>query len=319
MRAAVEAMMRELEAAFTGAVEKAAESTVHVSTTAGPPMAPPWRFPRRGVGSGIVLDDEGHILTSHHAVAGADGVFVTRSDGKALKGSILGGDEESDIAVIQLEGGALKAARFGDSDALRVGQPVLAIGNPLGLSGGPTVTFGVVSSLRHSLRMGPGDGFRMIQTDAAVNPGNSGGPLVDLEGRVVGINTATIPYAEGISFAVPINVARDVARQIVEHGRVQRPWLGVVGYDVTRRVAAYYGLAATRGVFVAEVTAGSPAASAGAEMGDVIASVDGRDVGGVGDLVDALRAHKIGDAVEIGVDRRGHRVQLRAALAVRPF
>ncbi len=314
-----ETMLRELEAAFPGAVEKASESTVHVSTAAGPPVPSPWRFPRRGVGSGVVLDDAGHIVTSAHAVAGADAVFVTRSDGKILRGAVLGGDDDADIAVIHVEGSDFKPARFGDSDALKVGQPVLAIGNPLGLSGGPTVTSGVVSSLRRNLQLGTGNGLRMIQTDAAVNPGNSGGPLVDLDGRVVGINTATIPYAEGISFAVPSNVVREVAKQIIEHGRVQRPWLGVVGYDVNRRVAGYYGLAATRGVFVAEATPGGPAHAAGLEVGDVIVSIGKSDVGSVGDLVDALRSSKIADAVEVAVNRRGEIVRLRATLGVRPF
>ena len=312
-------MLRELEAAFTGAVERASESTVNVSTSAGPPGPPHGRYPRRGAGSGVVFDESGHILTSLHAVADADAAFATLGDGQVVRGTVVGGDEDTDIAVIKVDAPGLKPAVFGDSDRLKVGQPVLAIGNPLGLAGGPTVTSGVVSSLRRSLRFGPGDGIRMIQTDAAVNPGNSGGPLVDLEGRVVGINTATIPYAEGISFAVPINVAREVARQIIEHGRMQRPWLGVVGYDVSRRVVEYYGLAAKRGVFVAEVTPASPAHAAGVAVGDVIRSVGGRDLSGVGDLVDALRGQEVGQPVDLEVDRRGTSVRLRAALGLRPF
>ncbi len=309
-------MMRELEDAFTSAVERALESTVNVSTTVGPAH---WRYPRRGAGSGVVFDDAGHIITSLHAVAGAETVFASRGEGQVLRGTVVGGDDDTDIAVIRVDAKNLKPAEFGDSDRLKVGQPVLAIGNPLGLSGGPTVTSGVVSSLRRSLRFGPGDGLRMIQTDAAVNPGNSGGPLVSLEGRVVGINTATIPYAEGISFAVPSNVVREVARQILEHGRVQRPWLGLAGHDVGRRMADYYGLAASRGVFVAEVTPGGPAQAAGLQVGDVLLALGDRILAGVGDLLDALRGHKIGATVDLELERERQTVRIRATLGVRPF
>ena len=253
------------------------------------------------------------------AVGSSKTVFASRGEGQVFRGTVVGGDDDTDLAVVRVEGKNLKPAEFGNSDQLKVGQPVLAIGNPLGLSGGPTVTSGVVSSLRRSLRFGVGDGLRMIQTDAAVNPGNSGGPLVSLEGRVVGINTATIPFAEGISFAVPSNVVREVARQIFEHGRVQRPWLGVVGHDVGRRMANYYGLAASRGVFVAEVTAEGPAQAAGLEVGDVLLGLGDRVLTGVGDLVDALRGHKIGDTVDLEVERQRQTVRLRAALGVRPF
>jgi len=312
-------MMRELENAFTSAVERALESTVSVNTTAGPPSPQHWRYPRRGAGAGVVFDGAGHIVTSLHAVAGAETVFASRGEGQVFRGTVVGGDDDTDLAVIRVEGTDLKPAEFGNSDQLKVGQPVLAIGNPLGLSGGPTVTSGVVSSLRRNLRLGTGDGLRMIQTDAAVNPGNSGGPLVSLDGRVVGINTATIPYAEGISFAVPSNVVREVARQILEHGRVQRPWVGVVGHDVGSRMANYYGLAASRGVFVAEVTTGGPAQAAGLMVGDVLLALGDRALTGVGDLVDALRGHKIGDAVDLEVERQRQRIQLRVTLGVRPF
>src|SRR6267378_1561887 len=205
---------------------------------------------RRGFGSGVVLDNKGHILTTNHVVEGAEKVIVTFDDGRVLSGTVVGGDEETDVAVVRVDGSTVPPAEYANSDELKVGQPVLAIGNPLGLPGGPTVTSGVISSLRRHLGRGPGDGLPVIQTDAAVNPGNSGGPLVDLRGRVVAINSATIPYAEGIGFAIPINAALGVARQILEHGHVQRPWLGVAGYDVDRRVAAYYGITSRQGVFL---------------------------------------------------------------------
>ncbi len=312
-------MIAEIQEAYTTAVERAAASTVSVGTTAGP-FGPHWGpFPRRGQGSGIVLDDQGHILTNHHVVSDAERVIVTLADGQVLAGSVVGGDEESDIALIRVEGRGLKPATLGDSDRLKVGQPVLAIGNPLGLAGGPTVTSGVVSSLRRSVQLRRENGLRVIQTDAAVNPGNSGGPLVDLEGHVVAINTITIPYAEGIGFAIPINDAVHVAKEILEHGRVQRPWLGIVGYDVDRRVANYYGLTATRGIFVVEVSAGSPAETGGVQTGDVLVSLGERRLDTLSDLVEGLKEKKIGDTTELEAERAGQRVQIRLALGQRPF
>src|SRR5213593_731253 len=292
-------MIADLQNAYINAVERVGASTVNVSTAGaayGPPFGRPW--PRRGFGSGVLLDGQGHVLTTHH---------------------VIDGDDETDIAIIKVDGKDFHAAEFADSDQLKVGQPVLAIGNPLGLPGGPTVTSGVISSLRRNLSFGPGDGLPVIQTDAAVNPGNSGGPLVDLQGRVVAINTATIPYAEGIGFAIPINAALGVARQILEHGHVQRPWLGVAGYDVDRRVAAYYGITSRQGVFLAEVSSGSPAEAAGLQVGDVLTSLGGRALGGVADLVDGLRERAIGDTIDIQAERRGQALRVKAKLASRPF
>ena len=311
-------MIADLESAYTAAVEKAGASTVSISVAGAFHGAPFRPYPRRGIGSGVVMDREGRILTNAHTVDGGERILVGLGDGRVLGGSVLGADVDTDIAVVRVDGDHLVPAEFGDSDQLKVGQPVLAIGNPLGLPGGPTVTSGVVSSLHRNIRLGGSDGLPVIQTDAAVNPGNSGGPLVDLNGRVVALNSATIPYAEGIGFAVPINAALDVARQIVEHGRAQRPWLGVVGYDVDRRVAHYYGLPVTQGVFLVEVPEGGPAAAAGLQVGDVLTSVDGRPVAEVSDLVEAMHGKKIGEAVEVGFERQGaHKV--RVALGMRPF
>lgn len=311
-------MIADLEAAYTQAVERAGASTVSISV-AGAFRGPSFRpFPRRGVGSGVILDRAGHILTNAHTVDGADRILVGLGDGRVLGGSVLGADEDTDIAVVRVAAEGLAPAEFGDSDRLKVGQPVLAIGNPLGLPGGPTVTSGVVSSLHRSIRLGAGDGLQVIQTDAAVNPGNSGGPLVDLQGRIIALNAATIPYAEGIGFAVPINTALDVARQIIEHGRPQRPWLGIVGYDVDRRIAHYYGLGASQGVFLVELSEGSPAADAGLRVGDVITGIGERPVAGVSDLVEALREKKIGEVVDVEIERQG-RKRIQVTLAARPF
>src|SRR2546422_322175 len=207
-------MISELQDAYTKAVERAWASTVNVGIAGAPyPQQGRWGpWPRRGFGSGIVMDREGHILTNQHVVHDAEKILVTFPDGRVLPGSVVGGDGDPDVGVIRVEGDGVKPGESGAPDRLKVGQPVLAIGNPLGLSGGPTVTSGVVSSLRRSLDLGSG-GLKVIQTDAAVNPGNSGGPLVDLEGKVVAINTVTIPYAEGIGFAIPANAALKVAKE----------------------------------------------------------------------------------------------------------
>lgn len=312
-------MIADIQDAYTSAVERAGQSAVKISRMTGPPGPPFGPFPRHGVGSGVVLDDDGHLLTSGHVVEGSGKVIVTLGDGQVLSGTVLGADEETDIAVVEVEAKGLRPAMFADSDALKVGQPVLAIGNPLGLAGDPTVTAGVVSSLRRTLQVRGNGGLPMIQTDAAVNPGSSGGPLVDLEGRVVGINNVTIPYAEGMSFAIPTNRALAVAKDILLHGHVPRSWLGIVGYDVDRRIAYHYGLASSRGVFLVEVTPKGPAEAAGLQVGDVLVALDERPLDGVGDLLEALRERKIGDTIELEVERGGRRTRIPTRLGTRPF
>ena len=311
-------MMTQLEEAFTKAVEKASESTVSISSASafhGPPWGHMWR---RGVGSGVVLDSKGHILTNYHVVDGADRIVVTLTDGKVLSGTVVGGDEETDIAVVKVEGANLPPAEFRDENGVKVGQPVLAIGNPLGMPGGPTVTSGIVSSLSRSLQMYPGGGMKVIQTDAAVNPGSSGGPLVDLEGKVLGITTAVMTHAEGIGFAVPSKVALDIARQIIEHGQVMRPWLGISGFDANSRPAYYYGMWAPSGVFIADVTPGSPADKAGIQVGDNLQTIDGKPLAGLGDLLEALRSRKVGDSAVLEIGRQGASRKVQVALGTRP-
>jgi len=310
-------MISSMEQAYTQAVEKASASVVSIGSAKalrGPPFRPWWR---RGIGAGVVLDGEGHILTNHHVIDDAQQLLVTFPDGTVNGGSVVGGDEETDVAVIRVESRGLTPADFADSDAVKLGQPVFALGNPLGLSGGPSVTSGIVSSLSRSLSFAA-NGQRMIQTDAAVNPGNSGGPLVNLGGQVVGILTAMIPHAEGIGFALPANAARSVGTELIAHGSIERPWLGVTALDAASPQAAYYGVHATSGVFVAEIAPGSPAERAGLLPGDVLVTLGGEPLSGVGGLVDSLRAKKVGDAIPLGVHRGGKSVTVRADLAPRP-
>src|SRR2546427_7860435 len=197
-------MLADLQNAYIQAVERAGASTVNVSP-AQRPYGPPWgQWPRGGFGSGVILDDKGHILPTLHVVEGAEKVIVTFADGRVLSGGGVGGDEQTDIAVVRVDGKEFRAADYANSDELKVGQPVLAIGNPLGLPGGPTVTSGGVSSLRRNLSFGPGDGLPVIQTDAAVNPGNSGGPPRGFPGRVGGGNTAASSHAGRVPVAHPL-------------------------------------------------------------------------------------------------------------------
>ncbi len=315
-------MMAQLQEAYIQAVEKAAASTVNIGSAVAPWGPHGRQWPRHGFGSGVVYDAQGHILTNSHVVGEAERILVTLGDGRSLEGRLVGDDEETDVAVIRVEATDLKPAEFADSEKLRVGQPVLAIGNPLGLAGGPTVTSGVVSSLHRNLRrdwLPYGDGLKVLQTDAAVNPGNSGGPLVDLEGRVIAITAATMPWAEGIGFAIPINDARRIADELIAHGRIPRPWLGVAGYDMNRRIAQQYGLSTTRGVLVTEVKPESPAAEASLHVGDVLTSIGDKTLEDLGDLIEALRQAKIGDTVVVEVDRQGRKVHANVHLGTRPF
>lgn len=308
----------DIEERYISAVERGADSTVSVRTSGAWARCHGPHFHRSGVGSGIVLDNEGHVLTNHHVIAGAERIMVVPGNGHVHEARVIGSDERTDIAVLSTDAKELVPAELGDSEALRVGQPILAIGSPLGLAGGPTVTSGVVSSLRRNLWMSCGNGLSVIQTDAPVNPGNSGGPLVDLSGRVVALTAAQIPYADGIGFAIPINLAKKVAGQIIQHGSVRRPWLGIVAIDVLPRIAYQFRLPNTLGAFVTDVLPGSSAAAAGLHMGDVVLAIDDEKLGGVHDLLAVLSKKDVGAALEMEVRRNGKTERIRATLGSNP-
>jgi serine protease Do len=309
----------QVEEIYVKAVEKAAKSTVGVRTANGPMPHPFHCHPMQGLGSGVVLSKEGHILTSWHVINDSKRIVVALHDGVIVGGEVIGVDHETDVAVLKVEADGLVPAEFGDSEALRLGQPILAIGNPLGLAGGPTVTSGVVSSLRRHVHLGHRGANPLIQTDAAINPGNSGGPLVDLNGRVIGIAASHIPHAEGIGFALPSNLVLKVAEEIRQNGRVARPWLGIVGYEMDRRIAYFYGLNVNSGIFLTELTQDGPAMRAGARVGDVIRSLDGAEIRDMPDLTNILTGKKIEDKMQMEVERNGQRKQLQVTLGTRPF
>ncbi len=259
---------------------------------------------RVGAGSGILLAPDGYVLTNSHVVHGAARLEVALTDGRTLGATLVGDDPATDLAVVRADGTGLPYAPLGDSAALRVGQLVIAIGNPLGFQS--TVSAGVVSALGRTLR---GVGGRLIenviQTDVALNPGNSGGPLVDSRAQVVGINTAIIAMAQGISFAIPANTARWVVPQLLAHGRVSRAWLGLTAQPrpLDRRVARALGLVQERAVEIVAIETGGPAAQAGLTEGDVLVVVEGLAVTRIDDLHRFLAEWPIGRPLTLGVVR----------------
>jgi S1-C subfamily serine protease len=265
----------------------------------------------RGSGSGLVFTPDGYVVTNSHVVHGAAKIDVGLADGKRCGADLVGDDPGTDLAVIRISSGDLPVARLGDSRDLRVGQLVVAIGNPLGFQW--TVTAGVVSALGRSLRSQAGrliDGI--IQTDAALNPGNSGGPLVTPGGEVIGINTAIILGAQGLCFAIPSSTVLYVAPRLIRDGRIRRGWLGVAGQTVAipRHAINVFGLRGTGGVIVISVEPGSPADRASVKERDVIVELDGETVSSVDDLQRLLTGESVGRPIDLAVVRRSERLVL---------
>ncbi len=266
----------------------------------------------RGGGSGFVFTPDGVILTNSHVVHGATEIAVSLNDGRHLPATILGDDPATDLAVIRIDAPGVLAAPLGDSKHLRVGQLVVAIGNPFGFQ--YTVTAGVVSALGRSLRSQSGRLIDdVIQTDAALNPGNSGGPLVTSDGHVAGVNTATIMMAQGLCFAIGINTAKFVASRLLRDGRIRRSYIGIEAQStpLNRRVVRFHDLPVESGVVVLSVESHAPAQSAGLREGDVIIGIAGKDVGGIDDLHRVLSDLPAGVSTELTILRRTEKVSLR--------
>jgi S1-C subfamily serine protease len=272
-----------------------------------------------GAGSGIIIAPDGYILTNNHVVQGAGVLEVLLADGGVARGEVVGGDADTDLALVRIHGARLAAVDLGDSDALRVGQLVVAMGNPFGLSA--TVTAGVVSALRRTLRATTGRLIEdIIQTDAALNPGNSGGALLDSNSRVIGVNTAIIAGANATGFAVPINTVKRVIPELMRHGKVTRGYLGLAGQTVPfpRAAAARYGIGVPAGVQAIHIVPEGPAAKAGMRSGDVILSVDGKDTPSVDAIHRILDRDSIGRESALRVLRRGEVLTLRITPTRRP-
>ena len=276
------------------------------------------RIPQKGAGSGFIVNQEGYILTNEHVVHNADQIKVTLSDGREFDGEVIGSDITTDMAIVKIDASNLPVSTLGDSDSLKVGEIVIAIGNPYGLE--KTVTMGVVSAKGRDINAGSeGQEYRnLIQTDTAINPGNSGGPLLNTDGEVIGINTAIIPYAQGIGFAIPISVAKRNLDDLITLGKVRRSWLGVYIQEVTPEIAEQFNLEKAEGVLIGDVIENSPAENAGLNRGDVILSVNNKEVNKPQELQDAIRDLEIGDKAEIRVKRSGKESTFIVKLAEMP-
>lgn len=314
------------ENVLVSAVEKVSRSVVNIASVRMMQDQLFRVFPVEGVGSGVIIDGQrGYILTNNHVIDDAERLKITLADGRVLRGKVVGMDEATDLAVVKVEPGEgeepLPVAELGDSSSLKAGQVVIAIGNPFGLTGGPTVTAGIVSSLNRSIQSRTGSVLELVQTDAAINPGNSGGPLINTRGQVVAINTANMPYAQGIGFAVPVNTAKEILAELVEKGRVSRPWIGIVSVKTTPQMARHFGLppaAAGGGALVAGVEPYSPADDAGLRRGDIIEEIDGKKVEDPSQVATYVRTKRPSERLSVTVNRYGRQFQVGVQVDERP-
>ncbi|MEE9522932.1 MAG: trypsin-like peptidase domain-containing protein [candidate division NC10 bacterium] len=270
------------------------------------------RYGQEGAGSGVIIAPDGFVLTNHHVVEGAEDIQVRLTDGRSFSAHLVGSDPATDLAVVRAEASNLPTADLGDSDSLRVGQLVIAIGNPLGFQS--TVSTGVISALGRALRSQSGRLIEnVIQTDVPLNPGNSGGPLVDSRGRVIGINTAMIFMAQGISFAVPVNTVKWVVGELVTRGKVRRAYLGIAGQvrPIGRRIQRHLELQAATAVEVVSAEEEGPAHRAGLRDGDLLVGVNGKSVASVDDIHRLLTGWTGGSPLSLTILRNGERLQVQ--------
>ena len=313
------------------AAQKASAAVVSINTSQARKKNPhsndPWfRFfygdqgnePQAGLGSGVIVSDSGYILTNNHVVEGADEIEVILNDSRSTRAKIIGTDPDTDLAILKIELDRLPTITLGNSDALQVGDQVLAIGNPFGV--GQTVTSGIISALgRNQLGINTFENF--IQTDAAINPGNSGGALVDTQGNLLGINTAIYSRSGGsmgIGFAIPVSTARQVLEGIVKDGQVTRGWIGVEPNDLSRELAETFGVDLNQGVIITGVLQNGPAAKAGIRPGDVIVKIADKPVADVAQLLAQVSVLKPGTATRFSVVRKGQQVEIDVTPGVRP-
>ncbi|MCH7620588.1 MAG: trypsin-like peptidase domain-containing protein [Chloroflexi bacterium] len=275
--------------------------------------------PRMGVGTGVILDLQGNILTNNHVIAGAERITVTLNNGESFPAQVIGGDATTDTAVIRIEATGLQPAKLGRSSELQVGEEVIGIGHALGLPGGPTVSKGVVSALGRSIATGPQTTIvDLIQTDAAINPGNSGGPLANSRAEVIGINTAIIQGSRGIGFAINIDDVKIVIAQLLERGYVIRGFLGISPVTLPRALANLAGAPVTEGVLLAQVVPGSAADNAGLQEEDIIVRLDDEPIRNTGELSKFLIAHPPGETVTVVFFRGSEEKSAQVTLEERP-
>jgi serine protease Do len=306
-------MIKMSEEEFLNIIEKVNKSVVHINTIRV--VQDYYRSqPLQGAGSGFILENNGLIVSNAHVIAGAQRIGVVIHGQDIIEGRVVGSCRNTDISAIKVESKDLVVAELGDSSKLRVGQRVYAVGNPLGLMGGPTVTSGVISALDRTITGPNGRPINVVQTDAAINPGNSGGPLVDMKGRVIAVNTAIIPYAQGIGFAIPINSVKECINKIKDPEKYATPYIGIDGIGITPRIATYYGLYTNKGVLVTNIVEGSPADKKGLQPGDIILAIEGIETIEPEILRREIVRRKAGDRIILTVIRGGTRARLELIL-----
>ncbi|MFB0533389.1 MAG: S1C family serine protease [Anaerolineae bacterium] len=315
------------ESATTEVVKKVGPAVVTVVNL----KMPQWDFwddltQPRSLGSGVIIDPQGYVVTNNHVVEGNESLSVIMASGDKKDAELIGTDAFSDLAVLHIEGDNFPAAELGDSSQLQPGERVIAIGSALG-DFRNTVTSGVISGLERSIAVDESFALEgLIQTDTAINHGNSGGPLVNLQGQVIGINTLIIrgdnysrDAAEGLGFATPSDTVHLVAEQLISKGRVSRPFLGISHQEVTPRLAAYYNLAVNQGILVLQVAPATPASQAGLKAGDVIVAISGDPIDPENPFLNVLMRHQVDETVTLNVNRFGHELALEVTLEERPY
>ena len=275
--------------------------------------------PRSGIGSGIILDKEGHVLTNNHVVKSAVEISATLSDGRTYKATVVGTDPRTDLAVVKINAAKLIPARIGESSNLEVGEDVIAVGHALGLKGGPTVSKGVISALERTIDVDAQTSMvDLIQTDASINPGNSGGPLANSDGEVIGVNTAIIKGSNGIGFAINIDDAQTVVTQLIEFGKVTRGFLGISPFNVTDSLVKQMQLPVSTGIIIARVIDEYPAKKAGMRVEDVIVMMNQQEIQNTGDLSKFLIEHLPGESIEVKFYRNGKLMTREIVLSESP-
>ena len=277
------------------------------------------KYESTGVGSGVIFKSNGYIVTNNHVIEGARELIVSLADGRTVNGELVGADEMTDIAVVKVDAKDLPTATFGNSDEVVVGEPAIAIGNPMGLEFQGSVTVGVISALNRTLELSDRR-VKLFQTDAAISPGNSGGALVNADGEIIGINSAKLAAdgVEGMGFAIPINTVQTIVNELLEKGYVARPYLGVTVFDKPTAARYGYQLTIDKGVYVFQVRLDSPAGRAGLERGDVILAIEGNEVNTVTDVRNEVAAHKVGDKVKLKYERDGREAEVEITLEEMP-
>jgi serine protease Do len=271
------------------------------------------------VGSGVIFDARGYIVTNNHVVENTTELTVYFADGKTAKGVLIGRDPATDLGVIKVDRTDLKVAQFGDSDSLMVAEPVIAIGNPLGLEFQGSVTAGVISALNRTVEL-EDRRFKLIQTDAAINPGNSGGALVNADGQVIGINSAKIADTDvqGLGFAIPINTVKPIVQILIEKGKIERAYLGVNLIDQATAASNGYNLNIKQGIYIEGVLKGGPADKAGLKKGDILLTIDGKSLTSIADLHEYLDAQPVGKSAVVTIERRGKSSSITVKLDAAP-